>query len=471
MRKDDRDTGKQTGLYDTDKIRQRVQRWQADSSGAAVAKDGRNLITVEYGNDADETKPAKKPNKSSSDKPRIETDKKSRQPSPTKSPKAPRELDADRQAWVRKKSTHRNDLNTEVKHAGAPLKRVVSDAHWRKDRSPTKTPENASKLEPRPYTIKRTTIYKSEGSPKSKKDDDGIRVRPMEEDDGIRIIPIDDPPPTQHKPQKKKSDSDRPGSSGTSGQRTPEHQLDSRGAEEPAREKKDRRSAREVSRDNSDRRRRLRRRHVSPVASEAETENRSIAQTLDPDDSISTRNAHSRKSRGMSSTVQETKKDRSAGQSRGPEANKMSASNSNTTAKTTYGNRIEAWLGGTPDPFVADESQQHDDGHKEAATSEVRSKRQSDLDGLDKRDTSCVDLLKDDEGSTGHGSSRSSPGEPSSRLREVLETISESRSSSFEDGNSSYATSSEPSTAISYDRKKAVDHRFGRDIARICSSV
>ncbi|KAG9991515.1 hypothetical protein KCU78_g19739, partial [Aureobasidium melanogenum] len=162
MRKDDRDTGKQTGLYDTDKIRQRVQGWQADSAGTAIAKDGGNLITVEYEDDADETKPAKKPTKSSSDKPRIETDKKNRQPSPTKSPKAPRELDADRQAWIRKKSTHRNDLDTEVKHAGAPLKRVVSDAHWRKDRSPTKTPENASKPEPRPYTIKRTTIYKSE---------------------------------------------------------------------------------------------------------------------------------------------------------------------------------------------------------------------------------------------------------------------------------------------------------------------
>ncbi|KAG9540855.1 EBP-domain-containing protein, partial [Aureobasidium melanogenum] len=123
----------------------------------------------------------------------------------------------------------------------------------------------------------------------------------------------------------------------------------------------------------------------------------------------------------------------------------MSASNSNTTAIPTYGNRIEAWLGGTPDPFVADESQQHDDRHKEAAASKVQSKRQSNLDGLDRRDTSGVDILKDDEGSTGHGSSRSSPGEPNSRLREVLETISESRSSSFEDGNSSYATSSVPS--------------------------
>lgn len=398
MRKGDRDTGKQPGLYDTDKIRQRVERWQADSAGAAVAKDGENLITVEYEDDSDDTKRARKPTKSSSDKPRTETDKRTRQSSPTKSPKAARELDADRQAWIRKKSAPRNDLDTDVKHAGAPLKRVVSDAHWRKDRSPIKTPENTSKPEPRPYTIKRTTIYKSGDSPKSNKDDDGIRVRPMKEDDGIRVVPIDDTSPTQHTPRKNKNDGDRPGSSGTSGQRTPEPRLDSRSPEEPARErdKKNRRSAREVSRDNSDRRRRLRRRHVSPAASEAETENRSIAQTLDPDDSISTRNAHSRKSRGVSST----KKDTPAGHSKAPGTNKMSTPNTNATAAPTYGNRIEAWLGGTPDPFVADEAQQQNDGHKEAATAKVK---------------------------------------------EGLETISESRSSSFEDGNSSYATSSVPS--------------------------
>ncbi|KAG9677924.1 EBP-domain-containing protein, partial [Aureobasidium melanogenum] len=444
MRKDDRDTGKQTGLYDTDKIRQRVQRWQADSAGAAVPKDAQNLITVEYEDDADETRPAKKPTKSSSDKPRIETDKISRQPSPTKSPKTPRGLDADRQAWIRKKGSQRTDLDTDIKHAGAPLKRVVSDAHWRKDRSPTKTPESAPKVEPKPYTIKRTTVYKSEDPPKPKKDDDGIRVRPMKEnDDGIRIIPIDDTSPTQHKSHKNRNDSDRPRSSGTPEQRTPEHQLESRSAREPVKEKKDRRSAREVSRDNSDRRRRLRRRHASPVASEAETEGRSIAQTLDPDDSISIRNAPSRKSRGISSTVHETKKDNSAGQSRMPETNKMSAPNANTTAAPTYGNRIEAWLGGTPDPFVADGSQQQSHGHKEPAACKARSKRQSNMNGIDRRNTSDMD--KGDEVRAGYGLSRSSPGEPSSRPREVLETISESRSSTFEDGNSSYATSSVPS--------------------------
>lgn len=401
MRKDDRDTGKQPGLYDNDKIRRRVQRWQADSAGAAVAKDGENLIVVEYEADSDGTKQAKKPTKSSSDKPRTETDKRTRQSSPTKTSKAARELDADRQAWIRKKSTPRNELDTDVKHAGAPLKRVVSDAHWRKDRSPTKMPENTSKPEPRPYTIKRTTVYNSGDSPKSNKDD-GIRVRPMEEDDRIRVLPIDDTSPKQHTPRRNKNDSDRPGSSGTSGQRTPESRLDSRGAEEPAREggRKNRRSAREVSRDNSDRRRRLRRRHFSPAASEAETEDRSIAQTLDPDDSISTRNAHSRKSRGVSSTVHEFKKDIPAGHSKARGTDKTSTPNSNATVAPTYGNRIEAWLGGTPDPFVADEAQQQNEGHKEAAAS---------------------------------------------KIKEGLETISESRPSSFEDGDSSYATSSVPS--------------------------
>ncbi|KAK6007266.1 hypothetical protein QM012_006274 [Aureobasidium pullulans] len=452
MRKDDHDTGKQTGLYDTDKIRQRVQRWQADSAGAAVAKDDQNLITVEYENDPDKMKRAKKPAKSPSDKPRIETEKRSRQSSPTKSPRAPRELDTDRQAWVRKKSAQRNDLDPDVKHAGAPLKRVVSDAHWRKDRSPTKTSEDTVKSEPRPYTIKRTTIYKSDDSSKPKEDDDGIRVRPMKEDDGIRIIPIDNATPAQHKSHRNKSDSDRPGSSAKSGQRTPEYPLESRSAEESTREKKNRRTAREVSRDNSDRRRRLRRRHASPATSEAETEDRSIAQTLDPDDSISTRNAHSRKSRGAPSTARETKEDISASRFRAPESSKVPPPGANTTAAPTYGNRIEAWLGGTPDPFIADEAQrQNDDGRKEAAASDVRSSRQSSVDGTGRRDTSAVDIHKDDGRSANRDPARSSPGQPISRTREGLETISESRSSSFEDENSSCATSSVPSDLQIFD--------------------
>jgi hypothetical protein len=414
MRKGDRDTGKQTGIYDTDKIRQRVQRWQADSAEAVLAKEDTNVVTVEYEHDADDTRRARKPNKTSPDKPRNDPDKRSRQSSPTKSPKIPRELDADRQAWVRKKSTPRNDLESDVKHAGAPLKRVVSDAHWRKDRSPTKSPGIASNTDPKAYTIKRTTVYKSEDSPKSKKDDDdGIRVRPMTEDDGIRVTPIEETSPTQYKRRTPKTEGDRPGSSGTLRQRTSENQLGSPSAEERTRDK-NRRSAREVSRDNSDRRRRLRRRHGSPAASEAGTENRSIAQTLDPDDSISTRNAHTRKARGAPPTVQETKKDTAAGRFRAPETDGVLPSEATSTAAPAYGTRIEAWLGGTSDPFVA--------GNGVGRT---------------------VDIHTDEERSSVQVTSKSSPASPKSR--EALRTISESVPSSFEDETASYATSSVPS--------------------------
>jgi hypothetical protein len=438
MRESDRDTGKQTGIYDTDKIRQRVQRWQADSAEAALAKEDTNVVTVEYDHDADDTKRARKPDKSSPDKSRNDPDKRSGQSSPTKSPKIPRELDADRQAWVRKKSTPRNDLESDVKHAGAPLKRVVSDAHWRKDRSPTKSPGIASNLDPKAYTIKRTTVYKGEDSTKSKKDDDdGIRVRPMAEDDGIRVTPMEETSPTQYKRRTPITEGDRPGSSGTLRQRTSEKQLASPTTEERTRD--NRRSAREVSRDNSDRRRRLRRRHGSPAASEAGTENRSIAQTLDPDDSISTRNAHTRKARGAPPTVQETKKDTTAGRFRAPETDGVLPSDASPTAAPAYGTRIEAWLGGTPDPFVADEALQPENMHKGVPAPRDRSRQSSNVDGPDR----TANIHNDKERSTGYATSRSFPASPKSR--EALRTISESAPSSFEDETASYATSSVPS--------------------------
>ncbi|KAI4748722.1 hypothetical protein E4T50_00950 [Aureobasidium sp. EXF-12298] len=442
MRKSDRDTGEQTGLYDTDKIRQRVQRWQADSADAALAKEDKNVITVEYEDGADDTRRTRRPNKSSPDKPRTDAERKSGQSSPTKSPKTPRELDADRQAWVRKKSIARNDLNPEVKHAGAPLKRVVSDAHWRKDRSPTKTPENVSNLDPKPYTIKRTTVYKSESSPKPKKDDDGIRVRPIPEDDGIRVTPIEETSSTQAKQHTPKSASDRPGSSGTFRQRASEHRLESPSAEERTKDKT-RRSAREVSRDNSDRRRRLRRRHGSPAASEAETENRSIAQTLNPDDSISARNAHTRKSRGAPPAVQEVKSDTTASRSKAPGTNGVLPADATPVPTRAYGNRIEAWLGGTPDPFVADEALQREDGHKATPASKDRLQQSSSVNATGQRNGSTANTYNNEERLDSHVKSKSSPASP--RSKEALRTISESVPSSFEDDISSYATSSVPS--------------------------
>ena len=442
MKKGDRDTGQQTGLYDTDKIRQRVQRWQADSAGAVLAKEDENVVTVEYEHDAEETRRARRSNKSSPDKSRTDADKRSGQSSPTKSPKTPRELDADRQAWVRKKTIARNDLNPDVKHAGAPLKRVVSDAHWRKDRSPTKTAEHPSNMDSKPYTIKRTTVYKSEEPPKSKKDDDGIRVRPMAEDDGIRVVPIEEVSPAQYKQRAPKIERGQRGSSETLRQHASEHRLESTSTEERIREKH-KRSPREVSRDNSDRRRRLRRRHGSPAASEAGTENRSIAQTLDPDDSISARNAHTRRSRGASSTAQEPRKDMTASRSRAPETSGVLPSDATPTAAPAYGNRIEAWLGGTPDPFVTDEALQREEGHKRIPASKDRPQQPSSADAVGQRKDSTAKVHNKEDSPNGHVKSRPSPASPKSR--EALRTISESAPSNFNDETSSCATSSVPS--------------------------
>lgn len=446
MKKGDRDTGQRTGLYDTDKIRQRVQRWQADSAGAVSAKEDENMVIVEYEHDADDTRRAKRSNKSSPEKSRTDADKRSGQSSPTKSPKTSRELDADRQAWMRKKTIPRNDLDSDVKHAAAPLKRVVSDAHWRKDRSPTKTPENPSNIGSKPYTIKRTTVYKNEEPPKSKKDDDGIRVRPIAEDDGIRITPIEKSSTAQYKQRAPKTEGSQRVSSGTLRQRASEHRLESTSAEERTRDKdkgKDKRSPREVSRDDSDRRRRLRRSHGSPAASEAGTENRSIAQTLDPDDSISARNVHTRKSRGAPSTAREIRKDMTTGHSRVPETSGVLPSNATPTAAPAYGNRIEAWLGGTPDPFVTDEAPRREEGHKRVQACKDRPQQSTSVDAVGQRIDSNAKLYNNEDSPSGHVKSRSSPASPKSR--EALRTISESLPSRFDDETSSYATSSVPS--------------------------
>lgn len=447
MKKGDLDIGKQTGPYDTEKVRQRVCKWQADSAGVALAKDDDNVITVEYDNESEAIKPAKRTSKPPQDKPRTDSDKRGRQSSPTKSPLTPRELDAERQAWIRKKSTPRNDLDSDIKHAGAPIKRVVSDAHWRKDRSPTKTPHATPKSDPKSYTIKRTTVYKTdEPSPKLKKDGDGIRVRPMRpDDDGIRVTPMKETPSTRPKERTPKSDSDRPNSSGGSKQRTSRHELDQIIKDEP-RKDKDRRSAREVSRDNSDRRRRLRRRHGSPTASEAETDNRSIAQTLDPDDSISTRNARTRKQPRVASTVPQTLDPKDVSVDNPKAENFVGQSRSNAAPATVpvFGNRIEAWLGCTPDPFISDNSVQHKDDDRVTAAPRRRSEKRSSKEDLSKRkDSAAPGVHNNDREATGRIASRS-PSEQVLGPKETLGTISESTPSSFCSEDLSYATSSVP---------------------------
>lgn len=70
-----------------------------------------------------------------------------------------REVDLGRKAWVRRKSKPQAEIAAEVKQATTPKKRVISDGHWRRDRSAkveTATPE--PETTPKPVTIRRSVV-------------------------------------------------------------------------------------------------------------------------------------------------------------------------------------------------------------------------------------------------------------------------------------------------------------------------
>lgn len=73
-----------------------------------------------------------------------------------------REVDLSRKAWVRKKSKPPVEISEEVKQATTPKKRVVSDGHWRRDRTIVKldSPEKESGEDaiPKPVIIRRSVV-------------------------------------------------------------------------------------------------------------------------------------------------------------------------------------------------------------------------------------------------------------------------------------------------------------------------
>lgn len=79
--------------------------------------------------------------------------------------KTGREVDLDRKAWVRRKSKPQVEAvpppppAAELKQVGAPKKRVISDGHWRRDRTAKEevpTPEKEKDTTPKPVTIRRS---------------------------------------------------------------------------------------------------------------------------------------------------------------------------------------------------------------------------------------------------------------------------------------------------------------------------
>ncbi len=172
------DNGSPLGVYDANSVRDRVRQWQAQGGGVVTADDvGAETENVQ-GN------PSK-----------IETDEKSkklRTPSRShrskdKDPITPKQIDPSSSKTEKRRYGH-------SRYGSTPAKRVISDGHWRKKRSP---PESvASSKELTNDTTPRWTILddriraKAKSEPRADKRDREVTLSEKESvngDDGIRV--------------------------------------------------------------------------------------------------------------------------------------------------------------------------------------------------------------------------------------------------------------------------------------------
>ena len=139
------DIGKPLGEFDNDSVRDRVRQWQAQGGGVVTASD----IFVEYEED---DPPATKPSKAT----------------PKSTPKgSAKKEDPSEVTTANKRPGRRKDEEDEepqrqrYRSISTPRKRVISDGHWRHNRSPPRSAEAAK------------------APSKGVIPDDGIRVRPL----------------------------------------------------------------------------------------------------------------------------------------------------------------------------------------------------------------------------------------------------------------------------------------------------
>ena len=134
------DIGQPLGVHDTNTVRARVRQWQQQGGGVITIDDGA------YDDDDEENKPKATP------KPKPKAAK----VKPDKVEK-PKEKEKDKPPPTRKRS-----------HS-TPRKRVISDEHWRRNRSSTQT---SSRNLPAPRRINEYTTNEGTGSPRARRDNE-----------------------------------------------------------------------------------------------------------------------------------------------------------------------------------------------------------------------------------------------------------------------------------------------------------
>ena len=147
------DLGSPLGSYDTNSVRDRVRQWQAQGGGVITATD---IFVIDEDDDREDF------GKGGASHTGIRDEK-----SEHGLAESEERLPESRKRSGRRKSKVVQEERARTRSGSAPKKRVVSDKHWRKERSP---PRSVSL----PKAVKTT-------APIEVLHDDGIRVRPMPE--------------------------------------------------------------------------------------------------------------------------------------------------------------------------------------------------------------------------------------------------------------------------------------------------
>ncbi|KAL9063985.1 MAG: hypothetical protein Q9161_009163 [Pseudevernia consocians] len=145
------DVGKPLGVYDTNSVRDRVRQWQAQGGGVVTADDIGMEENQRLDNSATKSRtPKKEPNPRTPSRREKEDDDYN---TPSRSSRRSVQPDGEKRDRNRSRS--------------APAKRVVSDGHWRKKRSPPKSTASSKATK--------------DTRPVSALPDEGIRVKPPPE--------------------------------------------------------------------------------------------------------------------------------------------------------------------------------------------------------------------------------------------------------------------------------------------------
>lgn len=149
------DVGSTLGVYDTNSVRDRVRQWQAQGGGVVNAPD------LYYEDGQDDIK-----NNETSEEAMVSLETVQEPANVQGNSHTANGSDTPRSRSGRPKRKSKTQADRRDRSKSTPAKRVISDAHWRKDRSP---PKDRASPKTSPKAPRRT-----EGV-----GNDGIRVRPM----------------------------------------------------------------------------------------------------------------------------------------------------------------------------------------------------------------------------------------------------------------------------------------------------